>query len=327
MLSPLVKALALSLLTLALVNFATAAYAQTYPSKPVRMIVPFPPGGTTDLVGRVLAQKLGEQWGQQVLVDNRPGASGIIGSEIAAKAPPDGYTFVMCISAHVVNPSLYAKVPFDAFNDFAPIVLIGMMPNVVVVHPSVPVRSIKELIALARSRPAQLNYASGGKRLSNHLSVERFKKLANIELVHIPFKGGSPAITALLGGQVDLMFNTFVTTLPLIVAGKLRGLAITSIKRSPLMPDLPTVAESGFPGFEASEWLGFLAPAGTPAAIVTKINADVVKALGSPEVQDRLVNQQGFIAVGDSPREFAEFMKSESAKWSKVIKDARITPE
>ena len=300
------------------------ANAQTYPTKPVRMIIPFPPGGTTDILGRVAAQKLSEALGQQVVPDNRPGAAGNIGTELVAKAPPDGYLLLTAPgSTLTIHPSLYAKLPFDPLKDFAPVTILGIVPNALVVHPSLPVRNVKELVALAKSRPGELNYASTGAGQSTHLSMELFKTMAGVKIIHVPYKGSAPAVTDLLGGHVSLMFDNMPSALPHVKANKIRALAVSTLKRSPVAPEIPTVAESGLPGFEVSVWFAVLAPAATPRPIVDRLNQVLVKALQSPDVRERL-SSQGAEPIGNSPEEFTAVMKHDLVKWAKVVKDGNI---
>ncbi|MET0345632.1 MAG: tripartite tricarboxylate transporter substrate binding protein [Casimicrobiaceae bacterium] len=317
-----VRAIAL-VLAAAAAAFAPAASTQTpYPTKPVRVVVPFPAGGTTDLLARAASQKLSETWGQQALVDNRPGAGGNIGAELVAKAAPDGYTLLMgTVGTHAINASLYPKMPYDHVKDFAPVILVAGVPNVLVVHPSLPVNSVQELIAYAKANPGKLNFASSGSGTSIHLSGELFKVMTGVQMTHIPYKGSAPALTDLVGGQVQLMFDNLPSSLAFIKAGKLRALAVTSAQRSPALPDVPTVAESGVPGFEASSWFGLLAPAGTPRDIVTKINADTQKWLASPDAKDKLA-AQGAAAAGGSPEDFAKHIQAETAKWARVVKES-----
>jgi tripartite-type tricarboxylate transporter receptor subunit TctC len=304
---------------------ATVAFGETYPTKPIRMIVPFPAGGTTDILARSVGQKLGEAVGRQVIIDNRPGAGGNIGSDMVAKAAPDGYTLLMgTVGTHAINASLYAKMPYDHIQDFAPITLVAAVPNVLVVNPSVEAKSVRELIALAKAKPGQLSFASSGNGTSIHLSGELFKTMAGIDMLHVPYKGSAPALTDLIGGQVNLMFDNLPSSLPHIKAGKLRALAVTSGKRSPALPDVPTIAEAGLPGFEASSWFGVFAPAGTPKEIITRLNMEIVKALTSPELKERLA-AQGAEAVGNSPEQFAAHIRSETAKWAKVVKASGAT--
>ena len=300
------------------------AYAQAWPTKPIRMILPFPPGGTTDILGRVAAQKLSEALGQQVVPDNRPGAAGNIGTEFVAKAPPDGYTLVTAPgSTLTIHPSLYSKLGFDPLRDFAPVTILAAVPNALVVHPSLPVRNVKDLIALAKAKPGQLNYASTGAGQSTHLSMELFKTMARVNIVHVPYKGSAPAVTDLLGGHVLLMFDNMPSALPHVKAGKLRAVAVSTLKRSLVAPDIPTVAESGLPGFEVSVWFGVLAPAKTPQPVVERLNQILVKALHTAEVRERL-STQGAEPIANTPDQFTQQMKRDIAKWAKVVKDADI---
>jgi tripartite-type tricarboxylate transporter receptor subunit TctC len=307
-----------------LIATSASAVAQTYPSKSIRMVIPFPPGGTTDILARIAAQKLSEALGQQVVPDNRPGAAGNIGSEQVAKSPPDGYTLATIPgSTLTIHPSLYAKLPFDPLKDFAPITILAAVPNALVVHPSLPVRSVKDLIALAKSRPGQLNYASTGAGQSTHLSMELFKTMGGVNIIHVPYKGSAPAVTDLLGGHVPMMFDNMPSALPHVKAGKLRGIAVSTLKRSPVAPELPTVAESGLPGFEVSVWFSVLAPANTPREIVQRLNQVLVKSLQAPDTRERLTTQ-GAEAIGNTPDEFTAVMKRDIVKWAKVVKDANI---
>lgn len=302
-----------------LVANPTTARAQAYPSKTVRFIVPFAAGSTTDILARMVAQKLTEAWGQQILVDNRPGHGGNIGSDVVAKAAPDGYTIlVSAASTLAINASLYRNMPYDTATAFAPITLIAKVTNVLVVHPSLPVKSVKDLIALAKSRPGQLNFASGGSGGTQHLSGELFKTMARIDMVHIPYKGSSAAMPDVLGGQVPVIFDGVPQSLPYIKAGRLRPLGVTTAKRSPALPDVPTIAEAGLPGYEATAWFGIVAPAGTPKEIIGKLNTQIVGILSAPEMRARLT-AQGADAAGNTPEEFAAFIKSEMVKWAKVI--------
>ena len=312
-------------LALALVVYGGAAHGQpAYPAKTIRMVVPFPPGGTTDILARVVGQKITEATSQQVIIDNRPGAGGNIGTEIVAKAPPDGYTLITDPgSTLTINPSLFAKLPFDPLKDFAPVTIIAAVPNLLVVHPSLPVKNVRDLISLAKAKPGQLNYASTGAGQSTHLSMELFKLMAGITVTHIPYKGSSPALTDLLAGHVSLMFDNMPSCLPHVKAGKLRALAVSTLKRSPALPALPTVAESGLPGFEVSVWFGVLAPAGTARDIVSRLNAIVVNALASSDVRERLAGQ-GAEPIGNSPEQFTAQMQRDLVKWAKVVKDANI---
>jgi tripartite-type tricarboxylate transporter receptor subunit TctC len=298
------------------------AQEPAYPSKPIRLVVPFPPGGATDILARNVAQRLTETWGQPVVVDNRPGAGGNIGSELVAKAAPDGYTLEMgTVGTHAINSSLYARMPYDHVKDFAPVILVAAVPNVLVVNPGVPVNSVQELIAYAKANPGKLNFASSGSGTSIHLSGELFKVMAGVQMTHVPYKGSAPALSDLLGGQVQLMFDNLPPSLPQIKAGKLRALAVTSATRAPALPDVPTIAESGLPGFEASSWFGVLAPAGTPPAIIAKLNAEIGKWLASPEAKEKLA-AVGANGAGGTPEDFARHIQAETAKWAKVVKES-----
>jgi tripartite-type tricarboxylate transporter receptor subunit TctC len=315
------------LIALTTLTLAAGTAAGEYPTKPVRLIVPFPPGGGNDTMARTVGQKLSEAFGQQVVIDNRGGAGGNIGAEIAARAAPDGYTlFLGGTGSHGTNPNLHAKLPYDPVKDFAPISLIASAPLLVVVPPSLPVRSINELIQLAKARPGQLNFASSGTGTIAHLAAELLNSMANIKIQHVPYKGTGPALTDLLSGQVQLMFNSAVSMLPQVRGGKLRAIAMTGTKRLAAMPDLPTVAESGVPGYEAASWYGVLAPARTQRAIVDTLNREIVKITRIPELRERLA-ADGAEPAGTSPEEFAAHIKRELARWAKVIAQAHIRPE
>ncbi len=293
---------------------------QAYPDRPVRMVVPFAPGGGTDVIARLIGQKLSDAWGYPVVIDNRAGAGGIVGCNLVAKSTPDGYTIVMgTVSTHAVSVSLYKVMPFDPDKDFSPITLVAAIPNYLVVHPSVPVHSVKELVALARAKPNSLNYASSGNGTSGHLAMELFKSMTQIQAVHVPFKGAAPGTTALLSGEVQMQFASVLPLLPHIKAGKLRALAISSTSRSSVLPDVPTVAES-VPGYEATNWFGMLAPANTSTTIISKIQSDTVKILKAPDFRKYLLDQ-GAEPVGNNPQEFSAYIKSEIRKWAKVVKD------
>ena len=299
---------------------AGAGLAQDYPNKPIRYIVPFAPGGMTDILGRVFGQKLSEAWGQQVIVDNRPGAAGGIGSDIAAKSKPDGYTILGgTISSHAINVWLYSKLPYDPVRDFAPITLYVSLPNMLVVHPSLPVRSVRDLIALAKTKPKELTFASAGSGTSQHLSGELFNVMAGVELLHVPYKGSGPGLADLVGGQVMMFFDNITTSLPLAKAGKIRPIAVTTAKRASVMPELPTIAESGLPGFDVSSWQGVFAPAATPKEIVVKLNAEIRRILALPDVRERLT-QLGADPAGNTPEQFAAYIKGEIAKWGPIVK-------
>jgi len=302
------------------------ASAQVYPDKPVRMIVAVPPGGPADILARLVGPRLTEALGQTVVIDNRPGANGNIAYEMAARSAPDGYTFVLVAAGVAINPSLYREVRYDPVRDFAAITHGISVPNILVVHPSVPAASVSELIALAKSRAGRLTFASAGNGTSGHLALELFKQRAGVEIVHVPYKGGGPALAEVVGGQVQALFSLALAATQQVKAGRVRALAITSGKRSAVAPELPTVAELGFPGFEVIGWFGWLAPAKTPRTIVTRLNAEIVKALNLPEVRERLLSQSSE-PVGDSPQAFGAFIKSERDKWSGVIKRAGIKIE
>jgi len=305
----------------------SAAHAEVYPSKPVRMIVAYPPGGGTDIVGRMVAQKLGEALGQPVVVENRGGASGNIGTELAARAVPDGYTVLMGnVAPNAINVSLFRNLPYDPVADFAPVTLVASTPNILVVHPTTPARTVKEVIALAKAKPGALNFASAGVGSSSHLAGELFRILAGADIVHVPYKGAGPAMVDVLSGQVQLYFATMPAAMPHVKSGRLAPVAVTSARRSQALPGLPTIAESGVSGYEASTWYGLLAPARTPGAAVARLHEGVVKILADAAVREKLADQ-GFEPVGDSPGEFAAYIKSEIAKWGKVIRDAGIRPE
>ncbi len=293
-------------------------YAQDYPGKPIRVVVPFPAGGGTDIVARTITQRLGENLGASLIVDNRAGAGGTIGTDLVAKAPPDGYTLGMVSGSHVINPSLYRKLPYDSVRDFAPVTLLASAPGILVVHPSVPAKSARELIALAKTRPGQLNYASAGNGTPPHLAAELFKTMAGVNFIHIPYKGNTPAFIDLISGQVSLSFPTLPSALPHVRSGKLRALAVTSKERSRIVPGMPTISESGLSGYDASSWYGLLAPAGTPHAIVGRLQQEIAKLMQSAEVRERLQNQ-GLDPVGSTPEEFARTIRSEIAKWEKVV--------
>jgi len=319
------------LLPVALVFAAGLAVAQApapapaYPVKSVRLVVPSSPGGGTDILARVLAQKMSETFGQQFVVENRPGAGQVIGIEAVARSAPDGYTLLMAASAIVINEVLYAKPPYDTLRDFAPVTLGASLPNILVVHPALPVKSVRELIVLAKTRAGQLNYSSAGSGTSPHLSMELFRLMAGITLTHIPYKGSGPATVDLLAGQVQLSMPNVLTALPHIKGGKLRGLGVTSGKRATGLPDIPAIAET-LPGYEAIQWYGILAPAGTTRDIVGKLQAEIARILVLPEVRDRLA-ADGADAVGSRPDEFAAYIRAELAKWGKVVKTGGIKLE
>ena len=306
---------------------ATLTHAQNFPVKPVRVITPFTAGSAIDTLARVVGQKLGDTWGQQVVIDNRIGANGIIGTEAAAKAPPDGYTvYLGNISTLAVNPHLYLKLPYDALRDFAPVTLAATIPVVLVVHPSLPVKSVRELIALAKAHPGQLNYASGGTGSAQHLPMEMLRVETGINIVHVPYKGLGPAFSDVLGGQVPMMFTGVSNVVPYMKTGRLRVLAIGSPKRSATLPEVPTVAEAGVPGFDFDSWTGYLVPVGTPRELIVKLHADITRTLAAPEVRDKLVTL-GFDLVGGTPEAFATLIRNDIARFGKLIKAAGIKAE
>jgi tripartite-type tricarboxylate transporter receptor subunit TctC len=312
------------LILIAAVLVVGDAAAQQYPSKPIRLIVPFTPGGTTDILSRMVGQKLSESMGVQVVIDNRPGAAGNIGAELAAKAAPDGYTLLMGPSGTLaVNPSLYAKLPFDPIRDFAPITLLAMVPSILVVHPSLPVKSVKELIAYAKSRPGQLNYGSSGAGGQPFLAVEYLKLMAGLNIVEIRYKGGAPLTTDLIAGEIALTITGIPTLLPHVKSGKLRALAVSSAKRSAAVPELPTISEAGLPGYDATAWYGLLAPAGTAPEIIAKLNTAAVTGIKQPDFAERLA-AEGAETVGGTPEQFGEFIKAEILRWTKVIRAAGV---
>ena len=308
-------------------GYSVGAPAQEYPARPVRFVIAFSPGGPSDILTRLIGSKLSESFGQPFIFDNRPGAGGNVAGEIVARAPPDGYTLLMGNNSILAtNASLYKNMTFDPVKDLAPVVLIASQPNILVVHPSLPVKSVKELVALAKSRPGQLNYASSGSGAAAHLAAELFKSMTGVSMVHIPYKGAGPALVDMLGGQCQVMFATALSVQPHLQSGRLRPLALTTAKRSRTFPELPTVAEAGVPGFEASTWHGVVAPAGTPAAVIGKLNAEINKILQQPDVSDRLT-KQGAEIVGGSAQEFAAYIKSEIPKWTKVVKESGARPD
>jgi tripartite-type tricarboxylate transporter receptor subunit TctC len=300
--------------------------ADGYPLRPIRMIVAYPPGGGTDQVGRVMAEQLTQTLGQQVVVDNRGGATGNIGTELAARAAPDGYTLLMGnVAPNAVNVSLFKKLGFDPVKDFSPVSLVAITPNILVAHPSLPVKTTKELIALAKAKPGALNFPSAGVGSSSHLAGELLKSLAGISMVHVPFKGGGPALVATIAGEVQIMFATMPAAMPHVKSGKVRPVAVTTTKRSQAMPELPTIAESGVKGYDAATWYGLFAPARTPKAIIDRLHGDTVKILAGPTRQR--LETQGFEPDGGTPAAFAAYIQSEISKWAKVIRDAGIPAE
>jgi tripartite-type tricarboxylate transporter receptor subunit TctC len=305
---------------------ASIAWGQAYPVKPVRMIAASSPGSAVDIVARIVAQKLGEQLGQQVVVDNRAGAGGNLGAELAAKAAPDGYTLFMGTPAHAINTGLYRKLNYDLIRDFAPVSQVTSGQYVVVVHPSLPAKSIKELIALARAKPGQLNYASAGSGNATHLAGELFASATRIKLVHVPYKGSGPALTDVVGGQVQLMFSNLTAALPQVKTGRIRALAVTGRTRTAAAPDLPTVIEAGVPGYSVTSWFGVLVPAATPRELVMKLNADLARTMSAPDVRDRLAADGAEPTTG-TPEQFGAFLRAEITQWTKVVKDAGIVAE
>ncbi len=299
---------------------AHGALAQSYPAKPIRLVAPFPPGGATDTLSRTIGQKLSDRLMQPVMIDNRPGAGGSIAAEVTAKAAPDGYTLFMgTAGTHGINPALYARLPYDPIRDFAPVALVAYVPNVLVVHPSVPTTSLKGLIALANAKPRELSFASVGNGSGPHLAMELLKSMAGIDMVHVPYKGSAPALTDLLSGRVALMFDAMASALPHVKAGRLRALAVTGAKRSAAAPDVPTVAEAGLPGYEINPWFGVFAPAGTPTEVVAKLSDEITKILNMPDVRERLIGQ-GLEPAGGTPEQFAAHVGSEMKKWARLVK-------
>ena len=305
---------------IALASFAALAHAQAWPSKPIKWVVPFAPGGTTDILARTVGEKLALALGQPVVIENKPGAGGGVGAEFTAKAAPDGYTIMGgTISTHAINASLYRSLPYDPVKDFVAITLIARVPNMLVINPEVPAKDVKELIALLKANPNKYSFASSGNGTSQHLSGELFKAMSGTDMQHIPYKGSPPALQDVVGGQVTMTFDNITTAWPLAKAGKLRALAVTTAKRSSIAPDVPTLAESGLPGFEVGSWQGVFAPAGTPPEIVKRLNAEIVKALNLPDVREKL-GSLGAEIVANSPEEFSALVKAEVVKWAEVVK-------
>lgn len=306
---------------------AAPSQAQPYPAKPIRIVVPFPAGGNADIFARAFAQKLGEAWKQTPIVDNRAGAAGIIGTQFVAKSPGDGYTLLFgTTGTHTTNPAVYAKLPYDPVKDFAPVSNFADSPFLLVVHPSVPANTLQGLVALAKARPGQLDYASFGAGSSAHLAGEMLRTMAGINIVHVAYKGGPPAVNDLVGGHVALMFNSMPAVLPLVKSARLRALAVAAAKRAPTLPDLPTFGEAGLTGFEAGSWYGVLAPAGTPREVVTRLHGETVRMLGLPDVRQKLASE-GAEAIGNTPEEFAAQIQRDIARWAKVAREAKITPQ
>lgn len=307
----------------ALAISGACAAADTYPVRPIRFIVPFPPGGGADTLARTVGQKMGEAWGQQVVIDNRPGGATNIAAELAAHAVPDGHTLLETVLSHAVNPSLFPKLAYDIQRDFAPVVFMATIPNILAVHPSVPVKTTRDLIDHARARPGQLNYASTGNGTPQHLGMELFKTLTGVQLTHVPYKGAAPAHADVVSGQIQVMLTNMLSGLPLIRAGRLRALAISSAKRSPVIADLPTLAESGAAGFESGSWFGISVPARTPRAIVDRLNGEANRILQNRELRERL-GAEGADIIGGTPESYGAFIRAEMRKWEKVVKFARI---
>jgi tripartite-type tricarboxylate transporter receptor subunit TctC len=300
------------------------AHAQDYPTKPIVLIVPFAPGGSSEVLARMIGQKLTESWKQQVVVENKPGAAGNIAMEAVQRARPDGYTLILGhVGTLAVNPAMFSKLPYDPVNGFIPVAMIASVPNVVTIHPSVPARTLKEFVDLARAKPGTINYGSAGNGSAGHLAMEYLRQVAGIDLTHVPYKGTGPMTTDLLAGQTQATFTGVLPLMPFIKDGKLRALAVGSARRIPSLPDVPTVAESGYPGFETSQWYGILAPAGTPADIVAKLSNEIRRILGTPEVTGRL-GADGSVALAMSPQEFAAFIRKEMERWGAVVKKAGI---
>jgi tripartite-type tricarboxylate transporter receptor subunit TctC len=302
---------------------AGIAAAQSFPSKPLRIVVPFAVGGSTDVVMRLLAPKLSESLGQQVVVDNRPGGAATIGMDLVAKSPPDGHTLGVANIAFGGNPTLLSKMPYDSEKDFAPVSLIATVPMVLAVHPSVPARSVKQLVALAKAKPGTLNYASAGNGSANHLATELFKYLTHVDLVHVPYKGGGPAVVSIVGGETAILFATIPSSIQHFKSGRLIGLGVSGTKRDPTLPDIPTVEEAGVPGYDVNEWQGIMVPAGTPPAVISRLHQEIVKALAAPGMKDRFASVGAYV-VGGTPDELAVYIRKELATWSKVIKEAGI---
>jgi len=308
---------------------AAAAFqvgAQTYPVKPVRFVVPFAPGGGSDVVARAIANKLSSMWERQVVVDNRPGAATVVGTDLVAKSPPDGYTLLLASTSYAINPYLHRKLPYETLTDHTAITQTAFQPYVLVVHPSLPARNVKEFIALARAKPGALNFGSPGTGSGGHLAVKHFRLVTKTRMVHVPYRGGAPALTDLIAGQVQFMFPTVLTVAPHVRSGRLRSLAVSSAKRSAALPELPTIAESGVPGFEAVSWNGVLTPAGVPQSIVVKLYKDIAQVLTSPDVRDKLA-ADGAEPVGSTPEKFTQLIRHELEKWAQVTRAAGLKPE
>ena len=304
----------------------SSVLAQPYPSKPIRIIVGFAPGGGTDVTARAVVQELSDALGQRIVIDNRPGANGVIGTEIAAKSAPDGYTILMVNIGHTVNPGMYRKLPYDTIRDFAPVTLVAMLSNILVTHPSLPPKTFPEFVRFARARPGAIHYGSGGHGASSHLAVELLKKVTKIDLVHVPYKSGGQSTAAILTGDVAVSFNTIPSAVPHVKAGRLRAIGVSSLQRTAGMPGVPTIAEMGYPGFSASGLAGLVAPAGTPAEAVERLHAAVVKVIKLPAMQERFVTL-GMDAVGNTPAEFGQFIKTDMDKWTRLVRELNLTAQ
>lgn len=315
MINSIVRTVILVLLCLA----PPVALAQAWPSKLIRFVVPFPPAGATDILARWVAEKISPALGQQVVVENRAGAAGAVGTELVAKSTPDGYTILMATAAQSISETLYTKQPFSFARDLGPVALVARVPNVMEVHPSLPVRTVKEFISLAKSKPGQINFASSGAGTTLHMSGEMFKILAGVNIVHVPYKGSAPALTGILSGEASVMWDNLPPSMPFIKSGRLRAIAVTTATRYPGLPDVPTIAESGVPAYEASAWFGVVAPAGTPREIVARLNAEINRVVGLADMRERFA-QQGAIPASGTPEEFGAFIRAEIAKWAKVVK-------
>ena len=312
--------LCVSVLPVLFASSVAEAQPQRYPAKPIRFVVPYPAGGPLDTVARLLGQKVAESTKQPVIVDNKPGAGGNIGADAVAKSPPDGYTILMgAVATHAINPTLYAGIPYDAAKDFIAVTQVASTPNVLVVNPSVPASNVREFIAYAKAHPGKLNFGSGSTGSAGHLAGELFKTMAGVEMTHVPYKGAAPAMNDLIGGQIQLMFDNLASSLGQVKAGRIRALAVTTAKRTPLAPDLPTIAESGLPGFDISTWFGIFVPAGTPRDVVAKLHAEFTAALAMPDVRERMLSL-GAEPVGNSPAQFADYIRAEADKYARVIK-------
>ena len=319
------RRVAMGAIALAAATLSLGAAAQAYPTKPITIVVPFSAGGTTDILARLVGQYLTTELGQPVVVDNKAGAGGNIGGALAAKAPADGYTLFMgTVGTHAINAALYKKMPFDHVKDFAPLSRVANVPNLLVAHPSQPFKTVPEMIAYAKANPGKINFGSPGNGASPHLSGELFKSMAKVELTHIPYKGSAPAVSDLLGNQIAIMFDNMPSVIPHVRSGKLRAIAISTAKRSPELPDVPTIAEAGVPGYEAMSWFGLFAPAATPKPVLDKLSTALSKVLANPEVQKK-ISAQGGETVNETPAQFAAFIRSETTKWGKVVKESGAT--